>query len=151
MRCSEVKRLLSAYFDGEIPTDKSIKVREHLKSCKSCAIELENIEKIHRLMGAFPILEVGPYFESQIIDRIEKENKRRKFSFGLKLTAGFAICGLIFFLMTFRYPPKEDMNLQPTPVLNTYIQEYMETYNGHIGRNNPGLIVSVSSLGENSR
>jgi len=151
VRCNEVKRLLSAYFDGELPADKSIEVKDHLRRCRNCAKELESIEKIHRLMGAFPILEAGPYFESQVIERIEGEKRKRRFSLGLKLAIGFALCGLMLFLITLRYLPSGDVTLETTPVLNTYIQEYIETYSGHIGRSNPGLIVSVSSLGETSR
>lgn len=151
MRCNEVKRLLSAYFDNELPADQSIVIREHLRTCKSCMAELEDIEKLHKLMGAFPILEVGPYFETQIIERIEKETKKRRLSFGLKLAVGFALAGLMLFFITFRNLPREDITVQTSPMLNTYIQEYMESYNTHMIKNNPGLIVSVSSLGEGSR
>lgn len=151
MRCNEVKRLLSAYFDRELPTDQSIAIREHLKTCKSCMSELEDIERLHRLMGTFPILEAGPYFETQIIERIEEETRKKRFSFGLKLAIGFVLSGLMLFLITFRNLPKEDIMVQTSPALNTYIQEYMESYNTHITKNNPGLIVSVSSLGEGSR
>ncbi|MBC7320445.1 zf-HC2 domain-containing protein [bacterium] len=151
MRCNEVKRLLSAYFDNELPLDQSVIIREHLKTCKSCMVELEDIERLHKLMGAFPILEVGPYFETQVIERIEKETRKRRLSFGLKLAVGFALGGLMLFFITFRNLPGEDITVQTSPALNTYVQEYMESYNTHMIKNNPGLIVSVSSLGEGSR
>lgn len=148
MRCNEVKRLLSAYFDRELPADQSIVIREHLKTCKSCMAELEDIERLHKLMGAFPVLEAGPYFETQIIERIEEETRKRRLSFGLKLAISFVLGGLMLFFVTFRNFSMQDTIIQSPPVLNTYIQEY---YNTHIIRNNPGLIVSVSSLGEDSR
>lgn len=151
MRCNEVKRLLSAYFDRELPADQSIVIREHLKTCKSCMAELEDIERLHKLMGAFPVLEAGPYFETQIIERIEEETRKRRLSFGLKLAISFVLGGLMLFFVTFRNISTENVTIQNPPALNTYIQEYIESYNAHMIKNNPGLIVSVSSLGEDSR
>ncbi|MCX7795581.1 MAG: zf-HC2 domain-containing protein [bacterium] len=148
MRCNEVKRLLSAYFDKELPADQSIAVREHLKICRSCMEELEDIERLHKLMGAFPVLEVGPYFETQIIERIEEETRKKRFSFGLKLAIGFVLGGLMLFFITFKNLPREEVAVQTSPVLSTYLQEY---YNAHIIKNNPGLVVSVSSFGEGSK
>ena len=39
--CAEVRELLSAYVDGELPPDRSAEVADHLASCDACAREYE--------------------------------------------------------------------------------------------------------------
>ena len=41
MDCTEVKELLSTFYDGELLSDKQTAVAEHLKGCHDCARELE--------------------------------------------------------------------------------------------------------------
>ncbi len=49
MRCGEVMDLLSAYYDGEISTDKADSVSVHVSSCADCAAELETLHKLSDL------------------------------------------------------------------------------------------------------
>lgn len=150
MKCNEVKRLLSAYFDKELSEDKLLRIKEHLRYCSSCSSELKKIEKVHKLMEAFPVLEVGPYFESQIIERIDEESKKSKkrFSLGLKFAISFALGGLLILLITFKYLPSQNEPIKPYPSLNTYLEEYIESTGRHIAKNDPGLIKTVSVIGD---
>lgn len=151
MRCNEVKRSLSAYFDNELPEDKMLRIKEHLRYCNSCVSELKKIERIHKLMESFPILEAGPYFDTQVMERIEGETKRKRFNLGLKLAISFALGGVLLFLVTFRHLPIQNEPIQSYPNLNTYFQEYIETSGRHITRSDPGLITTVSFTGETTR
>ncbi|MGB9682477.1 MAG: anti-sigma factor family protein [bacterium] len=143
MRCDEVRRLLSAYYDKELPPEKIEAIREHLSYCTSCNKNLESIKKIHSLMDYFPILEVGPYFETQIFQRIEEEKRKKKrFSLGFKLALGFGIGLLVFFTMNNIWNSSSDIS---NPSLNTYVKEYVDFTGTHISRNNPGLAITVSN------
>jgi len=151
VRCNEVKRSLSAYFDGELSEDKMLKIKEHLKYCNSCASELRKIERIHGLMESFPVLETGPYFEAQVIEKIERETRRKRYHLGLKLAIGFALGGILLFLVTFKYQPGQNEPAQSYASLDTYLQEYIETSGRHMAGSNPGLITTISSIGETNR
>ncbi len=49
MRCNKVKKILSAYLDGELSESKSKKVQQHLSECSTCAWELKSFQKIDEL------------------------------------------------------------------------------------------------------
>lgn len=46
MQCREVVELLSAYYDGELASDKADAVAEHVAVCEHCAAELETLHKL---------------------------------------------------------------------------------------------------------
>ena len=49
MQCHEVVELLSAYYDGELPSDKAAAVADHVAVCADCAAELETLHKLSDL------------------------------------------------------------------------------------------------------
>lgn len=49
MQCGEVMDLLSAYYDGELSTDKARSVSVHVSGCAVCAAELETLHKLSDL------------------------------------------------------------------------------------------------------
>ncbi|MGQ9688397.1 MAG: anti-sigma factor family protein [Desulfobaccales bacterium] len=55
MRCHEVQEYLSAFLDGEAPTELEPRLAEHLADCPACRAELQTLE---RLEAAFDDLEV---------------------------------------------------------------------------------------------
>ncbi len=46
MRCSTVKKNLSAFFDGELDTETQKLVDEHLSKCADCRYELNKLQEI---------------------------------------------------------------------------------------------------------
>ena len=46
MKCGEVIEFLSAYYDGELSSDKSATVADHVAACANCAAELETLHKL---------------------------------------------------------------------------------------------------------
>ncbi len=46
MDCSEVKELLSAYYDDELSSDKRAAMNEHISACNSCARELAGFTRL---------------------------------------------------------------------------------------------------------
>lgn len=49
MNCSEARRQLSAYLDGELAADVAAQVRAHLASCAPCRAELEFLKRLSSL------------------------------------------------------------------------------------------------------
>ncbi len=66
--CGEIKPLIPDFHDGEIK-DKElyIKISEHLKVCKDCRIELQELEELSKI--------VKKYFD---VDEFEKDYKYHK-------------------------------------------------------------------------
>ena len=53
MECERIKKLLSAYLDGELLEDEMKEVRRHLFACSKCEIEFKKIRNMKGLMAKF--------------------------------------------------------------------------------------------------
>jgi RNA polymerase sigma-70 factor (ECF subfamily) len=53
MNCSDIKPLLSAYFDGELPDEQRELVDAHLPDCADCSAELEGFSRIEAISNIF--------------------------------------------------------------------------------------------------
>jgi anti-sigma factor RsiW len=69
MRCSQVKRRLSAFLDGELPESKRRLVSEHLRVCESCRLESEELMCVAELLHPLEELEVPPDFAAAVRER----------------------------------------------------------------------------------
>lgn len=69
MNCSEVKTLLSAYYDGELPDALRARVSEHLDHCADCSQELRGFERLSRIAGTLS----SPTPPEHLWKRIETE------------------------------------------------------------------------------
>lgn len=56
MNCSEVRDLLSAYYDGELDDDEQAQAGEHLEGCSECRAKLGGYEKLSAMAHALPAL-----------------------------------------------------------------------------------------------
>jgi anti-sigma factor RsiW len=75
MKCNKIKIMLSAYFDGELKPEEEKTVIEHLKSCGSCAGELEYLKQTRKLFARTERIEPGPFFETRLFNRIEESRE----------------------------------------------------------------------------
>ena len=62
MRCDHYKIRVSAYVDGELPSDERLVMEEHLKTCPSCAGEVETLRHLGVLVGRIPDVSPSPSF-----------------------------------------------------------------------------------------
>jgi predicted anti-sigma-YlaC factor YlaD len=77
MKCSQVKRRLSAFLDGEVSEKEKLKISEHLKSCIDCQKELESLSYVSNFLDSLEEIEPSPYFIVRLKQRIaEQESKR---------------------------------------------------------------------------
>lgn len=81
MECERIRKLLSAYLDGELPEEERKEVRKHLFICSQCELEFKKIRNMKGLIIQFgqsfePKVDYGIHYEafqSQINGRRLKE------------------------------------------------------------------------------
>jgi hypothetical protein len=67
MNCDQVIPLLSAYYDGELPSVESAGVADHVASCSGCASRLESLQHLKGLVHRSP----APPVPTKIVNRVE--------------------------------------------------------------------------------
>lgn len=73
MKCSQIKKRLSAYLDGEIEDNEKETIARHLKTCVSCQEELTRLREVKETLSVLPGMEVPPYFMTRLRQRIRDE------------------------------------------------------------------------------
>lgn len=81
MKCSKVKKKLSAFLDREISAEEQQIISEHVKSCASCQHDLEALRTVSRTLDEVDDVEVTPYFRVHLRTRLreEKTGERKPF------------------------------------------------------------------------
>ena len=62
MRCDHYQIRISAYVDNELPSDERLVMEGHLKTCPSCAREVETLRHLGVLVGRIPEVSPSPSF-----------------------------------------------------------------------------------------
>lgn len=73
MKCSEVKRKLSAYLDGEVSGADKKEIAEHLTTCEDCQEELTALSSVSDALVVLGGIEVPPYFMTRVRQCINDE------------------------------------------------------------------------------
>lgn len=79
MKCSEVKRRLSAFLDGEIPGAEEREITEHLNICRDCQEELTALSRVMDALGVLEGMEPPPYFITRVRQCVREEGKPAPF------------------------------------------------------------------------
>lgn len=70
MKCTEVKELLSAYFDDELSAERHLQVQRHVEGCPDCRRELDGFGRLSQLatesIVSTPPVELWQRIESQL-------------------------------------------------------------------------------------
>lgn len=69
MNCSDVKDLLSSYYDGELADERQSRISLHLEQCADCRRELLGFERLSKIAGMLP----EPVAPGQLWQRIASE------------------------------------------------------------------------------
>ena len=75
MKCSRIKKKLSAYLDGEMPEQERIVISEHLQRCEECKAELAGLMKVADSLNILDGVDVPPYFMTRLRQYIKEEAK----------------------------------------------------------------------------
>jgi len=73
MRCSRVRKRLSAYMDGELSDQWRERIEHHLAACTRCQEELARLGIADRLLLDAPEVRVPPFLASRIVARAREE------------------------------------------------------------------------------
>lgn len=76
MKCSEIKRKLSAFLDGEVSKDAKQLISEHLKSCEHCRKEFEAFSQVSEVLEIMDEVQVSPYFMTHLKQRIAEQQAK---------------------------------------------------------------------------
>lgn len=71
MDCVKLKKLLSAYMDGELDARTHEAVQTHLQKCEDCKEELLSLKEMVREMGSLDDLKAPTGFMEKVHERIE--------------------------------------------------------------------------------
>jgi anti-sigma factor RsiW len=73
MKCSQIKKKLSAYFDDEIEDNEREIIASHLENCAVCQEEMAALVKVKKTLSVLPGMEVPLYFMTRLKQRIKDE------------------------------------------------------------------------------
>ena len=77
MNCSQIRKKLSAFSDGEVSEEKKQLISEHLKSCELCRKELIALSHVSGALGIMDEVQVSPFFITRLKQRITEQEKER--------------------------------------------------------------------------
>ena len=87
MKCSDVKKRLKAYHDGEMQPDEMKMFAEHLESCTQCADEAAVISQAWEMLLDLPGGDPAPDLFPGVADRISQGEGKLS---GLRISEWFA-------------------------------------------------------------
>lgn len=70
MKCTQVKRSLSAFLDREVSSEDNALIFRHLDTCPGCRQELERLTRLSDDLALIEDVEVQPYFMTRLRQRI---------------------------------------------------------------------------------
>ncbi|MFI3230815.1 MAG: zf-HC2 domain-containing protein [bacterium] len=78
LKCEEVLDKMSDYIDNYLPENEKIEFENHMKTCKACEKEFDDLEKIILKLKHIEDLEPPEYLKDSIMMRIKQEEKTSK-------------------------------------------------------------------------
>jgi anti-sigma factor RsiW len=71
MRCTQAKKLLSAYQDGALSEPQRTRVREHLAQCPGCAALASELQRAWDLLGLSEAADTSSGFVAGVMRRVQ--------------------------------------------------------------------------------
>ncbi len=127
MRCSGVRKHLSAFLDGELDEKEQSEIKAHLKDCSSCSRERELLRGSWEMLNEWKDIEPSAHFKTNFWRRVqEQESSKRKPILYPQLfprwAAALATAAILLAFVFLYLPPR----LGRTPTLPTLAQEEFE-------------------------
>lgn len=103
MNCQNYSEIMMRYFDNDLNDIEHAQFRQHLKACKSCREEFEDMEQIVGYLEKSPLVAPPENFEFQVMERIQ--NIRPEWSVRSSLTSRFlyGFTSLLILLLLFMF------------------------------------------------
>ncbi len=114
MDCSEIKKLIPVFLDGELESDEHRRVQSHLDTCAECSREARAIQSAWEMVGELDDIQPDPNFKNRFWARVAQQtswqekffNDIRALFLNRRLIPALAAAGLILcvtFVATFKY------------------------------------------------
>ena len=107
--CFDARENICAYIDNELDADEMRSFEEHIRDCKDCRRELDEMKRIIRLCNELPQLELPPGFRAELHekllavqggqDKVVKYGRRNRILFWTRTFASIAAGVLLIFLV----------------------------------------------------
>jgi anti-sigma factor RsiW len=75
MKCSQIRKMISPFVDGELGPDENKVFTSHLAGCPTCRKELEETESVHSLFTSTERLEAPLGFATRVMACIEEREQ----------------------------------------------------------------------------
>jgi len=75
MKCKEVEKFISRYFDGILTSEEKEKLEIHLESCSSCQAKRQEYETILETLRKEEFPEPKPYFWERLLPKLKEKEK----------------------------------------------------------------------------
>ncbi len=110
--CRWVNHLIGQYIDGELSPVKTAIVRKHLKTCKVCNTEMQEMLSLRTILRDVQSEIIPPqYLKKQIISRIESEtipSQKRRWFFQPEFSWGIVTLLVVIFMLSVLIATKPD-------------------------------------------
>ncbi len=130
MKCDLPIELLSGYLDGELDSEQTRMVEEHLKACKVCRKELEDLKKLDGYIRSVEVEEPSREFlfavNRRVIDRIRKKRRVSFFRFAPVLVP-VAVAALVLIVLVRSPEPTQFVDIDHLVYFGEPETRYAET------------------------
>jgi len=76
MKCSQIRKKLSAFSDGEVSEEEKQLISEHLESCDLCRKESEALSQVSDVLGIMDEVQVSPFFIAHLKQKIAEQKAK---------------------------------------------------------------------------
>ena len=158
MECGEIKEYLYEYETKRLGEATFNEVDKHLKECKRCQVELEELRKTLTMLQYGKHTELSEDFKGRVMDQINREDRRRTYKkWVLQGTVAASIVLVVVAISRVMFPPQIEkiprgieIVIEPSEAENPILVEVedvnesfdklailIKQHNGHIVRKRP--------------
>ena len=105
MNCKDVKRYLSDYIDGLLPSGMKEDFESHLNQCSECRALVEDVKAIQKETSRIKIPELNPYMFQRIKHRVESETRPSPFRVLYRVAMGMSFILIAIALSLYFFKP----------------------------------------------
>ena len=85
MTCQEIRENLVTYLQQKLSNEKSASIKQHLRECRNCANELENLRHVDSALEQLPPIEPSLSFDARLfarLDELDARSGKNRFNWG---------------------------------------------------------------------
>jgi predicted anti-sigma-YlaC factor YlaD len=137
MKCQDVRKMLSAYSDGESRAEKKTLIESHVRACESCQKVIEENQVLWDVLGVLPAAKASPFFYARLKSKMQRsklqaEERARRIPWTERLlipASAAAIAVLGFWLGTIAGGNGDTQQLETATQNSVASTTYFDTFN----------------------